>query len=90
MTNFRLCPDTGLYFDKQAESLMKVNAVAAAVFLLVAGILALGVALTRWPAVHLLPAGGWTTGIFWSVSVRTVYWSIMAWTLAPYWAGVVW
>jgi len=56
MANFRLCPDTGLYFDKSAESLIKVNAVAAAVALLVAGLLALGVALTRWPAVHLLPA----------------------------------
>ncbi len=56
MANFRLCPDSGLYFDKNAESLMKVNAVAAAVSLLVAGLLALGVALTRWPAVHLLPA----------------------------------
>jgi cytochrome c oxidase subunit 1 len=56
MSNFRLCPDTGLFFDKDAESLMKVNAVAAVVALLVAGILALGVALTRWPAVHLLPA----------------------------------
>jgi cytochrome c oxidase subunit 1 len=56
MANFRLCPDTGLYFDKNAESLIKVNAVAAAVSLLVAGLLALGVALTRWPAVHLLPA----------------------------------
>jgi len=56
MANFRLCPDTGLYFDKNAESLIKVNAVAAVVSLLVAGILALGVALTRWPAVHLLPA----------------------------------
>ncbi len=56
MANFRLCPDTGLFFDKNAESLMKVNAVAAVVSLLVAGLLALGVALTRWPAVHLLPA----------------------------------
>ena len=56
MSNFRLCPDTGLFFDKNAESLIKVNAVAAVVALLVAGILALGVALTRWPAVHLLPA----------------------------------
>jgi len=56
MSNFRLCPDTGLFFDKNAESLMKVHAVAAVVSLLVAGLLALGVALTRWPAVHLLPA----------------------------------
>jgi len=56
MAQFRVCPDSGLYFHKSAESLMKVNAVAAAVSLLVAGLLALLVALTRWQAVHLLPA----------------------------------
>jgi len=56
MAQFRVCPDTGLYFNKSAESLMKVNAVAAAVSLLIAGVLGVLVALTRWPAVHLLPA----------------------------------
>lgn len=56
MAQFRLCPDTGFYFDKNAESLMKANAVAGAVALLVAGIMALGVVLTRWQEVHLLPA----------------------------------
>ncbi len=56
MAKFRVCPDSGFYFDKSAESLMKVNAVAAAVSLLVAGIMALGVVLTRWQEVHLLPA----------------------------------
>ncbi|MEJ2178351.1 MAG: cbb3-type cytochrome c oxidase subunit I, partial [Gammaproteobacteria bacterium] len=56
MARFRVCPDSGFYFDKPAESLMKVNAVAAAVSLLVAGIMALGVILTRWQEVHLLPA----------------------------------
>ena len=56
MSQFRVCPDSGLFFHKSAESLMKVNAVAAAVSLLVAGLLALLVALTRWQAVHLLPA----------------------------------
>ncbi len=56
MAKFRVCPDSGFYFDKSAESLMKVNAVAGAVFLLIAGILALGVILTRWQEVHLLPA----------------------------------
>ena len=34
---FRLCPDTGLQFHKPAESLMKANAVAAVVFLLIGG-----------------------------------------------------
>ena len=56
MSQYRICPDTGLYFDKSAESLMKANAVAGAVALLVAGILALLIGLTRWPAVHLLGA----------------------------------
>ena len=56
MSTFRICPDSGFYFNKPAESLMKVNAVAGVVALLVAGILALGVVLTRWQEVHLLPA----------------------------------
>jgi len=56
MAQFRVCPDSGFYFDKSAESLMKVNAVAGVVALLIAGILALGVVLTRWQEVHLLPA----------------------------------
>jgi cytochrome c oxidase subunit 1 len=53
---FRTCPDTGLQFHKSAETLMKVHAVAAALSLLVGGVLALLVTLTRWPAVRLLPA----------------------------------
>jgi cytochrome c oxidase subunit 1 len=56
MARFRVCPDSGFYFDKSAESLMKVNAVAGVVALLVAGIMGLGVILTRWQEVHLLPA----------------------------------
>ena len=56
MAQFRVCPDTGFFFDKNAESLMKLNAVAGVVALLIAGIMALGVVLTRWQEVHLLPA----------------------------------
>jgi cytochrome c oxidase subunit I len=55
-SEFRICPDTGLKIHKPAEKLMKANAVAAVVFLLIGGIMALGVGLTRWPEVHLLPA----------------------------------
>jgi cytochrome c oxidase subunit 1 len=51
---FRVCPTSGLKFHQSAEALMKVNAVAAVVALLVGGILAIGVTLTRWQAVHLL------------------------------------
>lgn len=53
---FRTCPESGLQFHKPAERLMKAFAVMAVVILLVGGISALLVTLTRWPAVHLLPA----------------------------------
>src|SRR5574338_1353334 len=52
---FRTCPSSGLVFHQDAEKLMRWNAVAAVVSLLVGGILAIGVVLTRWQAVHLLP-----------------------------------
>jgi cytochrome c oxidase subunit 1 len=53
---FRTCPDTGLLLHGPAENLMKANAVAAVVFLLVGGLYGLMVGLTRWQAVHLLAA----------------------------------
>ncbi|MDX1488090.1 MAG: cbb3-type cytochrome c oxidase subunit I [Acidiferrobacterales bacterium] len=56
MTQFRTCPTTGLRIDLKAENLIKANAVAAVIFLAVGGFFGLLVALTRWPAVHLLPA----------------------------------
>ena len=55
-TIFRTCPTTGLKVDRSAENLIKANAVAAVVFLLIGGVFGLSIALTRWPAVHLLPA----------------------------------
>ena len=53
---FRTCQYTGLKVDVVAQALIKANAVAAVVFLLIGGLMGLLVALTRWPAVHLLPA----------------------------------
>ena len=53
---FRTCPESGLQFHKPAEMLMRAHAVLAVVMLLIGGISALLVTLTRWPAVHLLPA----------------------------------
>jgi cytochrome c oxidase subunit 1 len=52
--HFRTCPATGLKVDLAAERLIKANAVAAVVFLAAGGLFGLLVALTRWPAVHLL------------------------------------
>ena len=39
-TTYRTCPRSGLQFELQAERLMLANAVAAVVFLLIGGILA--------------------------------------------------
>ena len=55
-TTYRTCPRSGLQFEKNAERLMMANAVVGVVMLLVGGLLAIGVALTRWPAVHWLEA----------------------------------
>src|SRR5512141_605198 len=52
---FRVCPSTGLSYHEPAEKLIRWNAVAAVVSLLVGGVLALLVILTRWQVVHLLP-----------------------------------
>jgi cytochrome c oxidase subunit 1 len=52
---YRTCPYTGLKVDIAAQALIKANAVAAIVFLALGGLMGLLVALTRWPAVHLLP-----------------------------------
>ena len=54
--NFRTDPASGLVFHEQGEKLIRWNAVAGVVSLLVGGVLALLIVLTRWPAVHLLPA----------------------------------
>ncbi len=53
---FRICPESGLHFHKGSERLIRFNAVAAVVALLLGGVTALLVTLTRWPTVHLLPA----------------------------------
>ncbi|MFO1109336.1 MAG: cbb3-type cytochrome c oxidase subunit I [Bradyrhizobium sp.] len=55
-TEFRTCQYTGLKVDVAAQKLIIANAVAAVVFLALGGVMGLLVALTRWPAVHLLPA----------------------------------
>jgi len=55
-TTYRVCPETGLKVFSQTEKLIKANAVVAIVFLAIGGLFGLLVALTRWQAVHILPA----------------------------------
>jgi cytochrome c oxidase subunit 1 len=52
--DFRTCPVTTFKVDPKAELLIKANAVAAVLCLTVGGIVALLMALTRWPSVALL------------------------------------
>jgi cytochrome c oxidase subunit 1 len=54
--SYRICRFSGLRIEANAELLIKVNAVAAVLFLALGGLMGLLVALTRWPAVQLLPA----------------------------------
>ncbi|MDO8545429.1 MAG: cbb3-type cytochrome c oxidase subunit I [Opitutaceae bacterium] len=51
----RKCATTGLNVCLTAEKFIKLTAVSAVVFLLLGGIAAILLALTRWQAVHLLP-----------------------------------
>ncbi len=55
-TDFRTCPVTARHIHRPAETLVKANAVVAVVSLLIGAIAAVLLVLTRWQAVHLLPA----------------------------------
>ncbi len=52
----RVCQATGLTVERSAERLVQAFAVSAIVFLLLGAVAAVLLALTRWQAVHLLPA----------------------------------
>ena len=54
-TGTRTCATTGLPICLDAQFFVKCNAVLGVVFLLIGGIAALLLALTRWQTVHLLP-----------------------------------
>jgi cytochrome c oxidase subunit 1 len=53
---YRICPVTGRRVYAQADLLIKANAVVSVVALLVGATAAILIVLTRWQAVHLLPA----------------------------------
>lgn len=55
-SEYRTCPVLGLKVDMAAERLIIWNGVTAIVALLLGGIYALLIGLTRWPDVHLLSA----------------------------------
>jgi cytochrome c oxidase subunit 1 len=71
---FRTCPVTGLDIHRSAENMVKLFGLTAVVALVVGGIFALLVALTRWELVGLLSPGEFYT-----------YLSIHAWYLLVFW-----
>ena len=73
----RTCDTTGFTVCLTAQRFIKLHAVSAVIFLLIGGIGAILLGLTRWPAVHLLPADwfyriltlhGLNMLIFWIIS----------------------
>jgi cytochrome c oxidase subunit 1 len=74
--DFRTCPVTTLQVHRPAELLITANAVTAVVFLTVGGILALLLALTRWQAVHLLPADWFYTFLTAHGITMLVFWIV--------------
>ena len=86
---FRVCPMTGLRVHEPAENLIKANAVAGVVTLLVGGILAVLITLTRWPAVHLLPADWYYLLLTAHGLNMLIYWIIFFEIAVLYFAGSV-
>ncbi len=86
---YRTCRFTGLKIERQAELLIRVNAVAAVVFLAWGGLLGLLVALTRWPAVQLLDAELFYLVLTGHGTNVLVFWIIFFEIAVLYFAGAV-
>ncbi len=86
---FRTCPETGLKINTQAETLIKINAVVAVVFLAFGGLLGLLVALTRWQAVHLLSAEWFYLALTAHGINVLIFWIIFFEIAVLYFAGAV-
>ena len=74
---YRVCPTTGLKVNAQAEALIKVNAVAATVSLLIGGIT---VIVLAWTFVLTdIPGEGdaWPTSFAVYVAAFTIHWTLL-------------
>lgn len=88
-TEYRVCQYTGLRVEASAQRLIIANAVAAIVFLAIGGVLGLLVALTRWPAVHLLPAEYFYMALTGHGMNVLIFWIIFFEVAILYFAGPV-
>ncbi|MGF1640968.1 MAG: cbb3-type cytochrome c oxidase subunit I [Rhodospirillales bacterium] len=89
MELFRTCPETGLKVHGPAETLIKLNAVVAVVFLAVGGLFGLLVALTRWQAVHILPAEWFYLALTAHGAAVLVFWILFFEVAILYFASAV-
>lgn len=76
MENARVCAVTGLKVDNHGSNLIKLHAVTAVVFLLLGGLSALLIALTRWQAVHLLSAEWYYRMVSFHGTNMLVFWIV--------------
>ena len=88
-TTFRICRFSGLRIEASAERLIKANAVAAVLFLALGGFMGLMVALTRWPAVQLLPAEWFYLVLTGHGANVLLFWIIFFEIAVLYFAGAV-
>ena len=86
---YRVCPETGLKVCRHAEALIKANAVVAVVFLAIGGLFGLLVALTRWPAVHILPADLFYLALTAHGAAVLLYWILFFEVAVLYFASAV-
>jgi cytochrome c oxidase subunit 1 len=85
----RTCDTTGLPVCLTAQSFIRMNAVWAVVSLLVGGVGALLLALTRWPAVHLLSAQWYYRILTLHGLNMLIFWIIFMEMAILYFAGTV-
>jgi len=86
---FRTCRFSGLRIEANAEKLIKVNAVTAVLFLALGGLMGLLVALTRWPAVQILPADWFYLVLTGHGANVLLFWIIFFEIAVLYFAGAV-
>src|SRR5574340_13288 len=85
--DFRVDPVSGFKIHKTANTLVKWNAVAAVIFLLVGGFAGLLVALTRMPSVQLLGAEWFYIALTTHGIVALIVWIVFFEMAALYFLG---
>ena len=83
----RACDTTGLPICLTAQTFIRLHAVLGVVFLLLGGVAAVLIALTRWPAVHLLPADWFYRMLTFHGLNMLIFWMLFMEVAILYFAG---